>query len=289
MTPIVNTVHGGESLDDVRPGIQHPALLPWDAQITVSEALSERLPGHVPKIVIPPGFNGDIFNAAYRVSDGKSFLRGRRGHAIVHPAQPSHVKGHDITYEAFKIVRRTLADAYLVTADATGYVHPHRRAFMADFKRSIERDGLEAAVQFAVLNHGNLPGMYRSLRDQRGVVWHPSRVEGLPMALLEAQACGAVPIATDIDGQRNAIGEGAGILVPPEDPEALARATIALFEHADRMPNMSSHGVAFAKQFDIARQIPHLLDVYENVVIGCRRLPTLLGTSTSTEVTHSLQ
>ena len=53
----------------------------------------------------------------------------------------------------------------------------------------------------------------------------PSRREGLPKSLLEAAACGRPLIATDVPGCREiAITEKTGLLVPVDDPAALAAA-----------------------------------------------------------------
>lgn len=49
--------------------------------------------------------------------------------------------------------------------------------------------------------------------------------EGLPKSLLEAAACGRPMVATDVPGSREIAIEGkTAILVPPDDPEALAGA-----------------------------------------------------------------
>jgi glycosyltransferase involved in cell wall biosynthesis len=53
----------------------------------------------------------------------------------------------------------------------------------------------------------------------------PSRREGLPKSLLEAAACGRPLIATDVPGCREiVIAEKTGLLVPVDDPAALAAA-----------------------------------------------------------------
>jgi glycosyltransferase involved in cell wall biosynthesis len=55
--------------------------------------------------------------------------------------------------------------------------------------------------------------------------WAKWRMEGCPVALLEAMSCGRACVATDIPGSRDLIEhERSGLIVPPEDAAALARA-----------------------------------------------------------------
>ena len=54
----------------------------------------------------------------------------------------------------------------------------------------------------------------------------PSRQEGLPLALLEAQACGKPVIATDVGGIPDLICPYSGHLVPPEQPAVLGQSLL---------------------------------------------------------------
>lgn len=57
----------------------------------------------------------------------------------------------------------------------------------------------------------------------------PSRREGMPKSLLEAAACGRPIVATDVPGCREVAREGtSALLVPVDDPEALANALTRL-------------------------------------------------------------
>jgi glycosyltransferase involved in cell wall biosynthesis len=63
----------------------------------------------------------------------------------------------------------------------------------------------------------------------------PSHREGLPVSLLEAAACGRAMIATDAPGCRDIVMEDqTGLLVPIEDPQALARAILRLATSAEQ-------------------------------------------------------
>lgn len=69
------------------------------------------------------------------------------------------------------------------------------------------------------------------------VVCLPSRAEGLPLALLEAQSCGRIVVASEVGGVPAALDPASGVLVPAEDPAALARALLsALCEAANSGP-----------------------------------------------------
>ncbi len=63
------------------------------------------------------------------------------------------------------------------------------------------------------------------LWSQANIAVLPSRREGLPLSLLEAAACGRPLVATDVPGCREIARPGVNaLLVPPDDPQALAEA-----------------------------------------------------------------
>jgi glycosyltransferase involved in cell wall biosynthesis len=73
----------------------------------------------------------------------------------------------------------------------------------------------------------------------------PSRREGLPKSLLEAAACGRPMVATDVPGCREvAIPNETGLLVPPDDAEALA----AAIEQLARSPDLRARFGRAARQ-----------------------------------------
>lgn len=59
----------------------------------------------------------------------------------------------------------------------------------------------------------------------------PSRYEGLPYSILEAMAAGVPVIASDVGGVCEAVGDDAGILIPPGDMQALKDALVRLLNN----------------------------------------------------------
>jgi glycosyltransferase involved in cell wall biosynthesis len=91
-----------------------------------------------------------------------------------------------------------------------------------------ERSSLEAAARgLPVSFAGQLsdPADVASFLRSLDVFVMPSRWEGLPNAVLEAQACGVPVVATDVSGMREAL-RGSSRLVRPERPHELAAAIL---------------------------------------------------------------
>jgi len=112
-------------------------------------------------------------------------------------------------------------------------------------------------------------------RDIR-TVWAESHIgllpttygEGMPKSLIEAAACGRPLIATDWPGCRDLVDHGVnGLLVPPNDPEALADALSRLAGDAALRMHYGAEGRARVDcELSSAVITQRTLDVYERVL-----------------------
>ncbi|MEM5776144.1 MAG: glycosyltransferase, partial [Anaerolineaceae bacterium] len=89
----------------------------------------------------------------------------------------------------------------------------------------------------------------------------PSRSEGMPLALLEAMRAGLPIIATDVPGVREALADGqCGLIVPAEDPAALARALLRFLDDpAFAQQCGQSARVRFEQEFTLQKMMQRYL------------------------------
>lgn len=121
---------------------------------------------------------------------------------------------------------------------------PERNALHAQVKDA----GLEGVVRF--LGAKPREEVLDALRSAdvavlASVVLPSGKMEGIPVALMEAMACGLPVVSTRISGVPELIEDGvSGILVPERDPRALADALADIMARPDRAADMGKRGRA---------------------------------------------
>lgn len=97
----------------------------------------------------------------------------------------------------------------------------------------------------------------------------PSRArEGLPRALLEAMSVGLPCVATSVGGMPELIAPGQnGLLVPPEDPAAMAKALVTLYSDPGLRRRLGAAGRARVDtEFHISRTIRETATLFQTLL-----------------------
>lgn len=94
----------------------------------------------------------------------------------------------------------------------------------------------------------------------------PSYHEGLPMAILEAMACGKAIISTTVGAIPEVVHDENGILIQPGDIHALADAMVECATNADRMKRMSECNMEkIEQQYSMRNMQEKLSTCYRNL------------------------
>ncbi len=159
--------------------------------------------------------------------------------------------------QAFSIVSAALPDVRLwILGD--GAERPTLEAL-------IRRLGLSGSVQ--------LLGMRNDVGDwlvQADLFVLSSVSEGLPVALLEALAVGLPVVVTDVGGMPEVLeSSGAGLVVPPRDPAALAVAILQIARHPDRLPTLREAARRrYLERYTLERMADDYLWLYRECLSG---------------------
>lgn len=96
----------------------------------------------------------------------------------------------------------------------------------------------------------------------------PSRFEGLGLVALEAMSCGCPVIASDVGGLKEIIVDGQnGLLVPPEDPDSLAKAIQVLLGDKGLQKTFSECGLQLVRtNYTIDKMTAAYVNVYRRLL-----------------------
>ena len=90
----------------------------------------------------------------------------------------------------------------------------------------------------------------------------------MPLALLEAMAAGVPVVASAVPGNRQVVRDGVdGLLVPPEDPEALAAGIVrVLTDRAMAARLAATARISVANRYSVGTMANRTLGVYRSVL-----------------------
>jgi len=209
--------------------------------------------------IIPNGIHLGTFRPA--TEDARSDLRERLG--LEEGASPFLFVGRlvdqkglpDLLDAIHLVAREHLSARFVIVGDGP---------MMGPSMRRCARLGLERSVTFT----GTLPleDLVTAYSIASAVVT-PSLWEGMPLVVMEANACGAPVIGSDIPGIRNLVEDArTGLLVPPRRPDELARAISSVIEAPGKARQMSAAALDKARRdFDLSRHVDRTIEVYHQL------------------------
>jgi glycosyltransferase involved in cell wall biosynthesis len=89
--------------------------------------------------------------------------------------------------------------------------------------------------------------------------------EGLPLVALEAMACGLPVIATNVGGIGEILMKDYGKLVPPNQPESLAKAILG-FSSIDLSSSKPEIRAITEEKYNWDRNVETLIEIYEELI-----------------------
>lgn len=159
-----------------------------------------------------------------------------------------NAKGHAVLLDAAAHLRKSGFSAhYLLVGEGP----------MLDLTRQKVRDlSLEDCVTF-LSEREDVPEILRTL----SLLVMPSLHEGIPQVGMQALACGTPMVASDVGGLPSIVRPGkTGRLVPPNNPEALAKAIRQVFDEPLLTRSMADGGRQLTEK---EHSLDHMLDRLE--------------------------
>ncbi len=157
---------------------------------------------------------------------------------------------------AFSIVRQTFPGARLTVAGSG--------SLRADLERLAAQLGVVDAVDFtgSVANAG-MPELYR----RADLLLNPSRVDNMPISILEALASGVPVVSAEVGGVPFLVEHGrTALLVPPSDPVAMAAEACRILREPELAARLREAGQLAVTQYTWPLVRARLLVVYRSVL-----------------------
>jgi len=165
-----------------------------------------------------------------------------------------HEKGSDILIEAWKDVQAALPYSELVMAGEGPLRKP--------LEDKIRTASWSPKVHFLGFRDDVEPLLWAA-----DVLVIPSRREGLPNTVLEAQSTGLPVVGTRVGGIPEIVRHGEnGLLVAPEEPQALAQAIIAILSDKDLQTDLKHGARRTADHYDLDSFAERLEALYRRLI-----------------------
>lgn len=156
-----------------------------------------------------------------------------------------------LAIDAFDRIRRRRPEATLTLAGA-GPLEPRLRD-------QVERLGLSGISFRGAVDNAEMAALY----DTHDVYVNPTDVDNMPISVLECFAAGVPVVSTNAGGIPDLIEHGVdGLLVPPQDPDAIAAAVLSLLDDPALAERLIAAAARKARTFGWDAVWPKLRRVY---------------------------
>jgi glycosyltransferase involved in cell wall biosynthesis/peptidoglycan/xylan/chitin deacetylase (PgdA/CDA1 family) len=252
-TPLIATVHG------IAESHERAAALILRASrarvVAVSQASADGVERRwlAPAVLVVPG-GVDIEEIERAGLGAPATPIPDRSPLVVCLARHFPEKGVDVLVEAFPHVLEAVPRAGLLLVGGGGD-HETLRARVAAL-------GIGYAVAFTGMQSN--PAPYLGAADLAVL---PSRREGLPVSALEAFALNKAVVATAVGGTPDVVRDGeTGWLVPPGEPDALARAIVSALSQPEERARRAQLGRELvARRYSMAGMLDQIEGLYRSV------------------------
>jgi phosphatidylinositol alpha-mannosyltransferase len=239
-----------------------------DGKIAVSSAAVKHIEQYFPGYynVIPNGVDVEHFSS--EVEPLPEFMDGKKN--VLFVGRPEKRKGLRYLIRAFVGVQRAIPDSRLIVVGAGKFDR---------WEGAVRRAKLHDVVFRSFVPFNELPRYHRSAH----VFCAPNTgFESQGIVLLEAMAANLPIVASNIDGFAGVLTHGVeGLLVKPEDPQALADGLIELLRDPVRCAQMVASGRDRAQHFSWDRVSQRVLSYYERLIYERQLVENGVTTDTS--------
>jgi glycosyltransferase involved in cell wall biosynthesis len=246
-----------QAMDLIRRQLDHVDLF-----LAVSEYYADFMPGYLgiprEKIrVVPLGINPNGFESRETHAIG-SFTVG-------YFARVAPEKGLHVLAEAYRLLRQS-GDLPEARLEVAGYMAPDCKPYLAGIEARLRKAKLGDEFHYrGVLDRADKIAFLRGL-DVMSIPATYNEPKGV--SLLEALACG-VPLVQPRRGGFTEIVEhtGGGLLVKPDDPEALARGILEIYRNTQHAAQLGANGFRGVREhYTSAHMADKLLQAYQSVL-----------------------
>jgi len=165
------------------------------------------------------------------------------------------IKGITTLIKAAKIVCDKLPADFVVVGEVQD------KEYYTECQKMVEKLGLTNRFKF--IGHANAVEWYKKV----DIFTLSSNSEGVPYALLEAMSCGLPCVCTDVGGMSEILADGLGYVVPPDQPESLAKAYCKLLENQDLRISMGQRATKVAREkYTIGEEAENILNLYKELL-----------------------